>query len=52
MEERILLMNYYEEANARSHDTDAYGVSGERVNSWDLFRENELLSEKYGEEDE
>lgn len=30
---------------------DAYGLSGERVNSWQLFKDDELAREKY-EEDE
>ena len=46
------MTNILLESREDSYDTDAYGVSGERVNSWDLFREEELLSEKYGDDNE
>ena len=37
--------------NPMLEEPDAYGLSGERVNSWQLFKDDELAREKY-EEDE
>lgn len=31
---------------------DAYGLSGERVNSWQLFKDDELAREKYEDEED
>ena len=46
------MANIKQPYNPQNEVPDATGISGERVNSWKLFMEDELAKEKYEDEEE